>query len=160
MTDSRKGVYSFGPSPEDPLKIQPWTACGIPMELQGLILDPVLPDFVSDLNFLDLPQKLTSLTKQGAAVEKADCRGVYRGEAARGGAAAAGRSRRKRVISSVQRQAANIRERRRMFSLNEAFDELRKKVPTFAYEKRLSRIETLRLAIVYIAFMTELLEKN
>ena len=30
-------------------------------------------------------------------------------------------------------------------------------VPTFAYEKRLSRIETLRLAITYIAFMAELL---
>lgn len=66
--------------------------------------------------------------------------------------------RRKRTITTVQRQAANIRERRRMFSLNEAFDELRRKVPTFAYEKRLSRIETLRLAIVYISFMTELLE--
>jgi hypothetical protein len=30
-------------------------------------------------------------------------------------------------------------------------------VPTFAYEKRLSRIETLRLAITYISFMDELL---
>lgn len=30
-------------------------------------------------------------------------------------------------------------------------------MPTFAYEKRLSRIETLRLAITYISFMTELL---
>lgn len=70
-----------------------------------------------------------------------------------------GRAKRKRLITTVQRQAANIRERRRMFSLNEAFDQLRKKVPTFAYEKRLSRIETLRLAIVYISFMTELLEK-
>ncbi|XP_072269483.1 fer3-like protein [Pyxicephalus adspersus] len=68
-----------------------------------------------------------------------------------------GRPKRKRVITYAQRQAANIRERKRMFNLNEAFDILRKKVPTFAYEKRLSRIETLRLAIVYISFMTELL---
>jgi hypothetical protein len=30
-------------------------------------------------------------------------------------------------------------------------------VPTFAYEKRLSRIETLRLAITYISFMDEIL---
>lgn len=30
-------------------------------------------------------------------------------------------------------------------------------MPTFAYEKRLSRIETLRLAITYISFMAELL---
>ncbi|QQP49041.1 hypothetical protein FKW44_009554 [Caligus rogercresseyi] len=51
----------------------------------------------------------------------------------------------------AQRRAANIRERRRMYNLNEAFDRLRTKVPTFAYEKRLSRIETLRLAITYIS---------
>ncbi|KAF5291754.1 hypothetical protein FQA39_LY14242 [Lamprigera yunnana] len=64
---------------------------------------------------------------------------------------------RRRVATIAQRRAANIRERRRMFNLNEAFDKLRRKVPTFAYEKRLSRIETLRLAITYISFMTELL---
>jgi len=71
-----------------------------------------------------------------------------------------GKAKRKRVISTVQRRAANIRERKRMFSLNEAFERLRGKVPTFAYEKRLSRIETLRLAIIYIAFMTDMLENN
>ncbi|XP_068082085.1 heart- and neural crest derivatives-expressed protein 2 [Anabrus simplex] len=64
---------------------------------------------------------------------------------------------RRRVATMAQRRAANIRERRRMFNLNEAFDKLRRKVPTFAYEKRLSRIETLRLAITYISFMNELL---
>ncbi|XP_023014767.2 protein Fer3 [Leptinotarsa decemlineata] len=64
---------------------------------------------------------------------------------------------RRRVATTAQRRAANIRERRRMFNLNEAFDKLRRKVPTFAYEKRLSRIETLRLAITYISFMSELL---
>lgn len=64
---------------------------------------------------------------------------------------------RRRVASIAQRRAANIRERRRMYNLNEAFDKLRRKVPTFAYEKRLSRIETLRLAITYISFMSELL---
>lgn len=64
---------------------------------------------------------------------------------------------RRRVATIAQRRAANIRERRRMFNLNSAFDKLRKKVPTFAYEKRLSRIETLRLAIMYIAFMTEVI---
>lgn len=69
-------------------------------------------------------------------------------------------TKRRRIITVVQRQAANVRERKRMFSLNEAFDELRRKVPTFAYEKRLSRIDTLRLAIVYISFMTDLLEQK
>ena len=60
----------------------------------------------------------------------------------------------------AQRRAANIRERRRMFNLNEAFDKVRRKVPTFAYEKRLSRIETLKLAITYIAFMDEVLRSE
>ncbi|ESO10066.1 hypothetical protein HELRODRAFT_153518, partial [Helobdella robusta] len=57
-----------------------------------------------------------------------------------------------------QRRAANIRERKRMSHLNEAFDGLRKKVPTFAYEKKLSRIETLKLAVTYIKFMSDLIK--
>lgn len=38
---------------------------------------------------------------------------------------------RRRVASIAQRRAANIRERRRMFNLNEAFDKLRRKVNFF-----------------------------
>lgn len=64
---------------------------------------------------------------------------------------------RKRKTTPQQRQAANVRERRRMCSLNSAFDRLRRRVPSFPHEKRLSRIQTLRLAIMYISFMTELL---
>lgn len=64
---------------------------------------------------------------------------------------------RRRVTTVPQRKAANVRERRRMFNLNEAFDILRKRVPAFSYEKRLSRIDTLRLAVVYIGFMEDFL---
>ncbi|CAH1267229.1 FERD3L [Branchiostoma lanceolatum] len=64
---------------------------------------------------------------------------------------------RRRIPTLAQRKAANVRERRRMFNLNDAFDKLRKRVPTFSYEKRLSRIETLRLAIIYIHFMKDVL---
>ncbi|XP_035436476.1 T-cell acute lymphocytic leukemia protein 1 homolog isoform X6 [Spodoptera frugiperda] len=66
----------------------------------------------------------------------------------------------------VQRAAANVRERRRMLrsgpngSINSAFDELRVHVPTFPYEKRLSKIDTLRLAIAYIALLREVLEAD
>lgn len=67
---------------------------------------------------------------------------------------------RRRVATVAQRRAANIRERRRMFNLNSAFDRLRKKVPSFAYEKRLSRIETLKLAIMYIKFMDDLVHDD
>ncbi|XP_054024845.1 helix-loop-helix protein 13-like [Dryobates pubescens] len=56
-----------------------------------------------------------------------------------------------------QRQAANVRERKRMLSINSAFDQLRCHVPTFPYEKRLSKIDTLRLAIAYIALLSEIL---
>lgn len=43
-------------------------------------------------------------------------------------------------------------------SINAAFDELRTHVPTFPYEKRLSKIDTLRLAIAYIALLREVLD--
>ena len=60
----------------------------------------------------------------------------------------------------VQRFAANVRERRRMLSINSAFEHLRQHVPTFPYEKRLSKIDTLRLAIAYISLLQELLNTN
>ncbi|KAK6165756.1 hypothetical protein SNE40_022617 [Patella caerulea] len=80
---------------------------------------------------------------------------VVRREHSRNGSSSSQRPKRRRTQSVIQRRAANVRERRRMFQLNEAFDELRKKLPAFNYEKRLSRIETLRLAMTYISFMQE-----
>lgn len=58
---------------------------------------------------------------------------------------------------SAHRRAANVRERKRMLSINSAFDRLRCHVPTFPYEKRLSKIDTLRLAIAYIALLGDIL---
>ncbi|XP_005377412.1 PREDICTED: fer3-like protein [Chinchilla lanigera] len=130
---------------------------------------PLLCDFPAGVPFGEpalalregRPRRLAHLEEGGAEEEEGE---VEEGddeeeEDGRGrGASLLGRPKRKRVITYAQRQAANIRERKRMFNLNEAFDQLRRKVPTFAYEKRLSRIETLRLAIVYISFMTELLQ--
>ena len=55
------------------------------------------------------------------------------------------------------RFAANVRERKRMMSINTGFEELRSHVPTFPYEKRLSKIDTLRLAIAYIALLRDIL---
>ena len=45
-------------------------------------------------------------------------------------------------------------------SINGAFDELRQHVPTFPYEKRLSKIDSLRLAIAYIALLREILDHS
>ncbi|XP_057331013.1 uncharacterized protein LOC130671252 isoform X2 [Microplitis mediator] len=55
-----------------------------------------------------------------------------------------------------QRQAANLRERKRMQNINDAFEGLRTHLPTLPYEKRLSKVDTLKLAISYIRFLTEL----
>lgn len=55
------------------------------------------------------------------------------------------------------RHAANMRERKRMQSINEAFEGLRSHIPTLPYEKRLSKVDTLRLAIGYIGFLAEML---
>ncbi|KAL5110808.1 Pancrea transcription factor 1 subunit alpha [Taenia crassiceps] len=60
------------------------------------------------------------------------------------------------IRHSNQRQAANMRERRRMHSINHAFEGLRARIPTLPYEKRLSKVDTLRLAIGYIKFLQDL----
>ena len=59
-----------------------------------------------------------------------------------------------------QRHAANLRERRRMQSINEAFEGLRTHIPTLPYEKRLSKVDTLKLAISYISFLNDMLKKD
>jgi len=56
------------------------------------------------------------------------------------------------------RQSKIQNEILRASSINAAFEDLRMHVPTFPYEKRLSKIDTLRLAIAYIALLREILE--
>ncbi|KAM4624642.1 pancreas transcription factor 1 subunit alpha [Polymixia lowei] len=72
--------------------------------------------------------------------------------------------RRRRMRSDMEmqqlRQAANVRERRRMQSINDAFEGLRSHIPTLPYEKRLSKVDTLRLAIGYINFLSELVQSD
>ena len=59
-----------------------------------------------------------------------------------------------------QRQAANLRERKRMQSINDAFEGLREHIPTLPYEKRLSKVDTLKLAIGYINFLAEMVTSD
>ncbi|KRY15391.1 Twist-related protein 2, partial [Trichinella patagoniensis] len=58
-----------------------------------------------------------------------------------------------------QRVLANIRERQRTQSLNEAFAMLRKIIPTLPSDK-LSKIQTLRLAAHYIDFLWKVLQNE
>ena len=59
----------------------------------------------------------------------------------------------------LQRSQANVRERQRTQSLNEAFTQLRKIVPTMPSDK-LSKIQTLKLASNYIDFLWKIVENN
>ena len=58
---------------------------------------------------------------------------------------------------SKQRQAANARERSRTHSVNSAFSALRVLIPTEPSDRKLSKIETLRLASSYIAHLGSML---
>ncbi|XP_003215189.1 twist-related protein 2 [Anolis carolinensis] len=58
-----------------------------------------------------------------------------------------------------QRILANVRERQRTQSLNEAFAALRKIIPTLPSDK-LSKIQTLKLASRYIDFLYQVLQSD
>lgn len=65
----------------------------------------------------------------------------------------------KPVRKALQRRAANMRERRRMKSINDAFDKLRTCIPdTVTTERRLSKVDTLRLAIRYIEYLNDMVQ--
>lgn len=59
----------------------------------------------------------------------------------------------------TQRVMANVRERQRTQSLNEAFTALRKIIPTLPSDK-LSKIQTLKLAARYIDFLCQVLQSD
>ncbi|XP_057650262.1 transcription factor ATOH7 [Chionomys nivalis] len=63
-----------------------------------------------------------------------------------------------RLESAARRRlAANARERRRMQGLNTAFDRLRRVVPQWGQDKKLSKYETLQMALSYIVALTRIL---
>lgn len=63
-------------------------------------------------------------------------------------------------VTKKRRLAANARERRRMNSLNDAFDRLRDVVPSLGNDRKLSKFETLQMAQTYIAALNELLSRD
>ncbi len=65
-----------------------------------------------------------------------------------------------RVHGKVKRIAANSRERKRMHTVNSAFDQLRELVPTYPSNRKLSKIDTLRLACTYIQDLVSLLHNT
>ncbi|XP_076625193.1 uncharacterized protein LOC143343816 [Colletes latitarsis] len=63
-------------------------------------------------------------------------------------------------VLKKRRLAANARERRRMNSLNDAFDRLRDVVPSLGNDRKLSKFETLQMAQTYISALYELLQRE
>ena len=68
--------------------------------------------------------------------------------------------RRRRRATQKYRSAHATRERVRVEAFNVAFTELRKLLPTLPPDKKLSKIEILRLAICYISYLNHVLELN
>ncbi|XP_010779326.1 helix-loop-helix protein 2-like [Notothenia coriiceps] len=66
--------------------------------------------------------------------------------------------RRRRRATAKYRCAHATRERVRVVSFNRAFSELRKLLPTLPPDKKLSKIEILRLAISYISYLNHVLD--
>lgn len=75
--------------------------------------------------------------------------------------AAGSRQRRRRRVAAGgggrQRAAANARERDRTQSVNTAFSALRTLIPTQPADRKLSKVETLRLASSYISHLANVL---
>ncbi|XP_026232882.1 helix-loop-helix protein 2-like [Anabas testudineus] len=66
--------------------------------------------------------------------------------------------RRRRRATAKYRSAHASRERIRVVAFNVAFAELRKLLPTLPPDKKLSKIEILRLAICYISYLNHVLD--
>lgn len=78
-----------------------------------------------------------------------------------GGSSGSTTRRRKSCISArernLRRLESNERERMRMHSLNDAFEQLREVIPHIKMERKLSKIETLTLAKNYIMALTNVI---
>lgn len=96
---------------------------------------------------------------EGAALPQQRRRG---GTAAEGGSSLSHLSReerrRRRRATQKYRLAHATRERIRVEAFNVAFAELRRLLPTLPPDKKLSKIEILRLAICYIAYLNDVLD--
>ncbi|XP_075233092.1 uncharacterized protein LOC142331226 [Lycorma delicatula] len=66
-------------------------------------------------------------------------------------------------LSKYRRKTANARERSRMREINEAFESLRRAIPHLTHEnnhnEKMTKITTLRLAMKYIAALTQALQE-
>uniref|UniRef100_A0A8D0BMY2 Twist-related protein 1 n=1 Tax=Salvator merianae TaxID=96440 RepID=A0A8D0BMY2_SALMN len=96
---------------------------------------------------------------QGKRGKKSGSGGSGAGGGGGGGSSSGGGSPQSYEELQTQRVMANVRERQRTQSLNEAFAALRKIIPTLPSDK-LSKIQTLKLAARYIDFLYQVLQSD
>lgn len=64
------------------------------------------------------------------------------------------------INNDAKLEETHGKERRRTHCINTAFGELRKCIPNVPTDTKLSKIKTLRLAISYIQYLTEMLDAD
>nr|XP_032800429.1 basic helix-loop-helix transcription factor scleraxis-like [Petromyzon marinus] len=120
------------------------------------------PLAMSSSSSSSLSSSSSSLSSSSSSSSSATAVGADSGDG--GGASRQRRRRRRRARplpgASRQRQAANARERDRTHSVNSAFTALRTLIPTEPADRKLSKIETLRLASSYISHLGNVLLKG
>ncbi|XP_063904213.1 neurogenic differentiation factor 6-B isoform X1 [Zophobas morio] len=107
---------------------------------------------------------LTESSSDEATGRKRRKHGVFgcAGSASSGSASSGTTTRRRKSCISarernLRRLESNERERMRMHSLNDAFEQLREVIPHIKMERKLSKIETLTLAKNYIMALTNVI---
>lgn len=121
---------------------------------------PVSPvdSLVTSEEELDRQQKRFAKKRRHSKKSSEDSSGSSPGPLKRGKKASPSSSQSYEELQN-QRVLANVRERQRTQSLNEAFASLRKIIPTLPSDK-LSKIQTLKLASRYIDFLCQVLQSD
>nr|CAD7431683.1 unnamed protein product [Timema monikensis] len=120
------------------------------------------PDGVAAIMDLtsDRPQSSGNLCQPGPVVSVTLYCSVSRDRSLSGemGSLSREERRRRRRATQKYRTAHATRERIRVEAFNVAFSDLRKLLPTLPPDKKLSKIEILKLAICYIAYLNHVLD--
>nr|XP_046260556.1 helix-loop-helix protein 2-like [Scatophagus argus] len=106
----------------------------------------------------DTETLLDTLTVQCGSMAAAHAGGEGKARSGHVPALSREEKRRKRRATAKYRSAHATRERVRVLAFNVAFAELRKLLPTLPPDKKLSKIEILRLAICYISYLNHVLD--
>ncbi|XP_054282888.1 protein dimmed-like [Macrosteles quadrilineatus] len=122
-------------------------------------VDDGVSDISSGKNSLKhIQQDSDSSCSEGTS--RRSVRAKWRYLAGGGGSITPGRRRRTGLSArerNMRRLESNERERMRMHSLNDAFEQLREVIPHVKMERKLSKIETLTLAKNYIMALTNVI---